>query len=503
MGTLRRATPSTTSDALSVRISARLPSANPRADAIVLSGQVNGSIALGAGQPNETTITSVEGVDHGGPALNSAWIAAYDWGASSNGPQASYPDTPMATVGPEYSSDFDDAGSIYVAIRANVYPGALTLKSADGTTLSYAPPLDTEWSSYGIAKLNASGVWQWYAPLEPDTGTGGGTYVRLAAVSVHSSRVYVTGVAGVTQTGRSLRFSNQGGITFPVSDYPVHPMIILDANTGAYVGHQVDGVSLAGPEAYVTRHVPTTTPTVGAAGVTGWYDGSTGFGRHMNVAVDLKLSRPAGASGHGESRVVGPPGSRWRPDMGLHGEPSRQLGDIEPRVFANRRGVGNGRRRDLLWGCRGFHGAGIPPRRRRSSDVALHRRQVAVPRSLHRRWVHLVDFDDPGWRRPGQPSASPGQRTRRRSMIRSTTACTSPTTGHPSRPSLCPAPARCTGTMRSSLVRASLPKNCFHTSTTGQPSQLLPMQSSYSRPSTVPTAGSLDDVAPPDRECAG
>jgi hypothetical protein len=265
-----------------------------------LAGRVSDSVTLGAGLPSETTITSTVDVDHGVNNGFSSWIAAYRaagqvaWAATLSGGSAEG-DGFVRVL----SADQDDAGNSYVALQTNTFPGTLTLRSADNSTVTHTPTVDSGSRHYGVAKMDSEGVWQWYAPIEAEAGSGGRAYIKPASMSVYSGRVYVTAEHGVTDTGRTLRISDQTGVAFTRAGALVHPVIILDAATGAYVDHRITNSPTTAALYPVMRHnhlIPIapnqwqesfTVPTIGSVGPSGWYDGSTGFYRKViEIAVN-------------------------------------------------------------------------------------------------------------------------------------------------------------------------------------------------------------------------
>jgi uncharacterized repeat protein (TIGR01451 family) len=266
---------------------------------VSVSGYVNDSITLGAGKLNETTITSVAGTDHGSTSGHSYWIAMYNsafelsWVASASAGNAE--GTGFARF---LAGDRDDAGNNYIAMQTDVFPGTLVLRSADDSTVEHTPTVDSGGRHYGVAKIDRDGIWQWYAPIEAEAGGTGSAYIKPASTSVYNGRVYVTAEHGITDAGRTLRISSQTGVAFTPEGVQVHPAIILDAATGAYIDHRVNNSTTPAALA-VMRHnqwIPIapgmvqesfTIPTVGSVGPSGWYDGSTGFySRAMDIAVN-------------------------------------------------------------------------------------------------------------------------------------------------------------------------------------------------------------------------
>jgi uncharacterized repeat protein (TIGR01451 family) len=276
------------------------PTCPPAPGYIFLAGSVNQSITLDAGQPNATTITSVAGAQHGSSSGYSAWVGAYDssyqlaWAASISAGNAA--GNGFVKWG---SGARDEAGNGYATIQAGIYPGTLTLRSADGTTIEHTPTVDSGVKHYGVAKIDRDGIWQWYAPIEAEAGSGGSAYIKPASTSVYGGRVYVTAEHGITDTGRTVRISDQTGVSFTREGALVHPVIILDATTGAYIDHRITNSPTTAALYAVMRHnhlIPIapnqwqesfTVPTVGSVGPSGWYDGSTGFYRK---AIDIAVN---------------------------------------------------------------------------------------------------------------------------------------------------------------------------------------------------------------------
>lgn len=253
---------------------------------VAMMGTTFASLTLGTGDPNETTISSVAGVDHGSTTGHTAWISTYDsaseiqWGASISAGDAD--GTGFATV---TAADHDEVGNIYVTLQADVYPGALTLTSADNSTIQYTPPVDAGANHYGVAKISSSGIWQWYQPIERATGSGTSTYTRPATVSVYGGRIYVSAREGRMEAGQSLRYADQPGITFPDANSAVHPMIVLDAGTGNYILHRIDGSP--NYQTIIRNDLGANPPpTTGAIGSTGWYSGTTVPTRNATLVLN-------------------------------------------------------------------------------------------------------------------------------------------------------------------------------------------------------------------------